>query len=308
MKGKMRSNSLPNFFIIGAAKAGTTTLAATLKQHSRVYLPYRKEPAYFCDDEYYQNGVDWYRNTFYSNSSHYEVRGDATPRYLYWGEKVVPRIQSLYGEQLPRLIAIFRNPVDLVRSYYWHSVRFGRETLGLREALQAETERVAANYFAMQHRGTITHLYSKIGNYASQLQPFMQGFPRKNFLFLLTEDLNDFPSLLARLEGFLHLEHEEGIMQLHENRARLPRNQNFNQWLMRTSDVKEFLKKILPLPFLFRMKKSVRNWNMKLLDQPPLEPGIALQLRRHYKPEIQKLEEIIQRDLSRWYLENETSQ
>lgn len=303
----VNNSSLPNFFIIGAAKAGTTTLYSILKQYHQVYFPYRKEPAFFCDDAYYEKGVDWYLETFYKNTAGIHYRGDATPRYLYWGGKVVPRIKAIYGDELPHILVIFREPVALVRSYYWHSVRFGRETLNLREALAAEEGRVAENQRTIQYHGTISHLYSQIGNYASQLQPFLQQFPREKFLFLLTEDLHDFSGLLEKLEGFMHLDPETGIKPAHENRARLPHNQKLNQWIIRTSGFKEFVKRFLPLPFLFRLKKSAQNWNMKLLEPPPIDPDIARQLRQHYKPEVQKLEEIIQRDLSTWYLADETS-
>ena len=302
----MRNNSLPNFFIIGAAKAGTTTLYNTLNQHHQVYFPFQKEPSFFCDDEYYNKGVDWYLNTFYTNTRLKDARGDATPRYLYWGEKVVPRISSLYGDHLPRIIVIFRDPVALVHSYYWQSVRNGRESLSLREALNAEESRVAENYSVLQHRGRTTHLYSRIGFYASQLQPYLQLFPSENFLFLLTEDLKNFPLLIEKLESFLHLEHAEWTKPVFSNPARLPRSHALHQWLMQTSTIKELAKKFLPLSFRHRLKISAINWNLKSLDIPPLDPDIARHLRRHYASDIRKLEEIIQRDLSAWHMDNES--
>src|SRR6476659_4636931 len=59
----------PNFFIIGAAKAGTTTLYDLLDQHPQVYLPFDKEPAFFCDDDYFRNGIDWYLQTFFAGAN-----------------------------------------------------------------------------------------------------------------------------------------------------------------------------------------------------------------------------------------------
>jgi hypothetical protein len=294
---------LPNFFIIGAAKAGTTTLYNTLNQHPQVYFPFQKEPSFFCDDEYYNKGVDWYINTFYATSSLKNARGDATPRYLYWGQKVVPRIKFLYGNHLPCIIVIFRDPVALVHSYYWQSVRDGKESLSLREALALEETRVAQNYPSLQHRGRTTHLYSRIGNYASQLQPYIQTFPRKNFLFLLTEDLKDYPKLISKLENFLGLEHAESIKPVFSNPAQLPRSRGIHQWLVQTSRLKDFAKKFLPLSLRHRLKISAINLNLKPMNIPPLDPEVASRLRKHYANDVQKLEGIIQRDLSAWYMD-----
>lgn len=294
---------LPNFFIIGAAKAGTTTLYNTLNQHPQVYFPFQKEPSFFCDDEYYSNGVDWYINTFYATANPKIARGDATPRYLYWGEKVVPRIKSLYKDQLPRIIVIFRDPVALAYSYYWQSIRDGKETLSLREALSIEETRIAQNYSSLQHRGRITHLYSRIGKYASQLQPYIQVFPKENFLFLLTEDLKDYSRLISNLENFLELDHVESIKPVFSNPAQLPRNRSIHQWLVQTSRLKDFAKQFLPLSLRHRLKISAINLNLKPMNIPPLDPEIANQLRKHYADDVQKLEGIIQRDLSAWYMD-----
>ena len=67
----------PNFYILGAAKAGTTTLYELLEQHPQVYMPYDKEPAYYCDDEYYAKGEAWYLRTFFGQAAEKPFRGVA---------------------------------------------------------------------------------------------------------------------------------------------------------------------------------------------------------------------------------------
>ena len=58
---------LPNFMCIGASKSGTTSLYDILKQHSQIFIPYSKEPHFFDMPKVYSNGLEWYKNTYYSN-------------------------------------------------------------------------------------------------------------------------------------------------------------------------------------------------------------------------------------------------
>lgn len=292
---------LPNFLIIGAAKAGTTTLYDVLRQHPQVYLPFVKEPAFFCDDEYYANGVDWYCRTFYAGADGSPARGDATPTYLYWGAKVVPRLERVYGERLPRIIAIFRDPVDLVYSFYWNSVREGRETLSLREALDVEQERLTRHEAFLEKRGRIVYSYSRIGLYATHLQPYLARFPESRRLFLRLEDLKDFDALVRRLEAFLELDHAEGLKPAESNPAALPRSRAVHRWLRERSRVKDAAKLVLPYPIRHRLKVRALEANLKRFDVPPLDADLAGRLRRHYAGEMRRLEDIIGRDLSRWY-------
>jgi Sulfotransferase family len=73
---------MPNLFIIGAAKAGTTALYDYLAQHPQVFLSPDKEPMYFSRDEYYARGPDWYEHLYFRGAENYPVRAEAPPHYL----------------------------------------------------------------------------------------------------------------------------------------------------------------------------------------------------------------------------------
>ena len=70
---------LPNLFILGAAKAGTTTLFEQLRQLPYVYFPFSKEPLFFSQDALFEKGMSWYADTFYKEAKGFSVRGDASP-------------------------------------------------------------------------------------------------------------------------------------------------------------------------------------------------------------------------------------
>ncbi len=292
---------LPNFFIIGAAKAGTTTLYDILQKYPQVYFPVQKEPSFFCDDEYYKKGAKWYSETFYADVRGFKMRGDATPRYLFWGEKVVPRMQSLYGINLPRIIVIFRDPVKLAYSYYWQNVRDGRENLSFRDALFAEEDRMAGHSTFLSSRGRTTNLYTRIGFYAKQIQPYLRIFPREKILFLLTNDFKDFSKLTMKLEKFLSLEHKKWDHPVVSNPASIPRSKYLHQWLRNRSKLKETLKKFLPYSVRHRLKVAMLKINLKKFLPPTLAPDIEEKLKEIFKPDIRKLETILKLDLSDWY-------
>jgi hypothetical protein len=301
----MDFNRLPNLFIIGAVKSGTTTLYDTLAKYPGVYFPVQKEPSFFCDEEYFSRGVEWYLQSYYSNAEQYQVRGDASPRYLYWSARVAPRLASLYAGSSPKFIAILRNPVEMVYSFYWQSVREGRERLTFREALQEENARLAEHQESISRKGRLTFAYGQIADYAAQLQPFLERFPKKRFLFLLTEDFKDFSSLTCKLEEFLNLEHIDWTETVRSNVSRLPRSRWLHKVLVQRSWIKNILKAVLPYSFRHRLKTAVIDLNLKEYHPEALDPDLVVQIREHYKPELIELEKIIQRDLSSWYSETD---
>ncbi len=125
--------------------------------------------------------------------------------------------------------------------------------------------------------------------------------PRERCLFLLTDDLRDFDTLLRTLETFLGIDHDARVKPVVSNSAALPRSRRLNQWLRARSPLKEALKHVVPFPVRHRLKMRAIDANLKPLRTPPMDAALALGLRRHYADEVQALERIIGRDLSAWY-------
>jgi hypothetical protein len=138
--------NIPNMFILGAAKAGTTTLYNLLKQHPQVFLSFDKEPMFFSRDDYYSRGIEWYIDTFFKNSGEFTIRSEATPHYLYWAKKVSARIHAVYASQPIKFLVILRNPIQRAYSWYWNMVSEGRESLSFLDALLAEERRIRENW------------------------------------------------------------------------------------------------------------------------------------------------------------------
>jgi len=291
----------PNFFIIGAAKAGTTSLYDILYQHPQVYLPFDKEPSFFSDDTYFSRGHEWYIKTYFKKAYNYPLRGEATSRYLYFGKKVAPRIYGFSQPEFPKFIVIFRDPAKLVYSYYWNSVREGRESLPFKAALLAEQDRMTKLKIQMESNGQMSYAYSRIGSYASQIMQYLKLFPIDRFLFLLTEDLMDFSSLVTNLQTFLGVkEYSVYIKPMKSNVSALPKSRKVHQLLRNRSVLKDIVKPFVPYPIRHKLKISALEINLRRFTPPELDAEIANSIREHYSEETKRLQDIIQRDLTNW--------
>ena len=221
---------LPSFLIIGAQRAGTTSLFRYLLAHPDVAGPsggdaavwWVKETHFF--DEKFTKGVDWYRSFFplaatrerYRKRGHGLQAGEATPYYMFH-----PAVPARVAATLPdvRLIALLRDPVERAYSHYQMMSRTGREKLDFEEALAAEPERLAGVEEALMseteqvlpsgHRAHHQHrhrAYFSRGLYADQLERWLERFDREQLLVVGTEDLLARPQeTYADVLGFLGL-------------------------------------------------------------------------------------------------------
>jgi hypothetical protein len=200
---------LPATLIIGAQKAGTTSLFNYLVQHPAVLPPFGKEIHYF--DLHYARGVRWYRGRFpYAyRLGPAALTLDASPYYL-----VHPLAPERAAALLPqvKLIALLRNPIDRALSHYQHEVRGGRESLSFEEAIDQEAERLDGEeerlradpgYYSYNHH---RFSYVRRGLYLEQLLRWLQHFPRSQLLVLQSEWLfRDPPAASAAVYRFLGL-------------------------------------------------------------------------------------------------------
>jgi Sulfotransferase domain len=195
-----RFRLLPDYLIIGAQRAGTTSLFKYLAQHPAVGRPFLGKGAHFFDTNY-SDDLDVYRAYFPTRAYSWYVRasrgmdlvtGEGSPYYL-----AHPHAPYRIAEALPevKLIALLRDPVERAYSHYQHEVARGFEDLSFDEAIEQEPRRLSGelermrndssyNSFAVQH-----HTYVTRGRYADQLEVWYGLFPRDQILLLRSEDL-----------------------------------------------------------------------------------------------------------------------
>jgi len=292
----------PNLFILGIAKSGTTTLADALCQHPNIFIPPTKEPTFFSSDINYSNGLDWYFKNYYSDTDKYLYKGDASPSYIYFGQKVVQRISTALPDSELKFIIVFRNPVDRAYSHYWHNVNRGlRENLSFEKALELEDERLKTQDKELNDLGRIRYAYFHAGLYADQMKVFLMQFSRKNFLLLLQEDLYNtrFHLTMSLIQNFLQIPILD-IKHQHSNSSYRPRNRNFDRIVRKHSSIKDALKRVIPANTRTRFKSLLLKINSASVNYPLMDPSTRKILLEKFTPSIKEFEKMIGRDLSHW--------
>jgi hypothetical protein len=199
---------LPSFLILGAAKAGTTSLHHHLVDHPQVSEPTIKEIHYF--DQAYHRGPGWYRAHFEPCRAPEEITGESTPYYLFH-----PLVPERVARNLPeaKLIALLRNPIDRAYSHHNHECASSYENLPFDEAVEREEERLRGEeermvrdhrYRSFSHQH---HSYLARGRYAEQLERWFEQVGRERILVLGAEDLFEDPAgAVEAVQRFLDLE------------------------------------------------------------------------------------------------------
>ena len=206
---------LPDFLIIGAAKAGTTSLYDYLIQHPDIYRALRKEVHYF-DSPRKGNLRLPYRSNFPTCFTKFSAKyihkrkfltGEATPGYLFF-----PNCVAAIHRALPnaKLIVILRNPVDRAFSQYRDQYDRQTEILTFEDAIANEKNRMSkkAGMSEQEHIFNFRMLsYLSRGIYVEQLENWFKFYPEKQFFICSTEEMSDNEqNAMSKIYEFLDIE------------------------------------------------------------------------------------------------------
>lgn len=307
----------PDFLIIGAAKAGTTSLVEYLSQHPGVYFTPIKEPHFFSRDikpenfnqRYYDNVVvdlekyfsqkplrpifeayvrneEQYKQLFEAADA-YQVKGEASTTYLYSKEAA----QNIY-QTAPeaKIIAILRNPLERAYSHYLMALKFGFTSVSFMEALQEDQ-------FKPEKGWGISELFLELGLYYEQLKRYYDNFPSRQIQILFQDELYEEPYLtLERITEFLGLSSFSFNTAYEHNAAGVPRFRFINE-LLNKLGLRMKLGAMLPASIKSSLKSFYLKAPSESLDENPEAKAFLLD---YYKDDIQKTEKLLNKDLSHW--------
>jgi len=188
---------IPDFLILGAQRAGTTSLYRYLTRHPAIAPAVLAKGAHYFDTAF-DRGPAWYRGHFPTRWTADRIRrragafatGEGSPYYLFH-----PLAAERIAAALPhaKLIVLLRDPVERAYSHWKHEAERGFEPLAFEDALRAEPERLAGEseriladptYRSFSHQH---HSYVARGLYADQLAAYLSRFPRSQVLVLPME-------------------------------------------------------------------------------------------------------------------------
>ncbi len=286
----------PDFFVLGAQKAGTTTMFDYFASHPGVYVPMQKEAHFFTywpgpdpatkqlADRSHIASIDEYLALF-AGAAEGQIIGDVSPSYLYG-----PYVPGRIARYCPgaKLIAILRNPVDRAFSNYLHCVRTGRENLSFEDALAIEGTRIEDGWDYIWH-------YSAKSRYAEQLKRYLRFFKREQLCVVIFEEFVRNPAeAWADLSRFLQIESFMEIdMQRISNRARIGRTRTLRRILPVLEKRVAPFKRYIPKKIKILIKEG-------LFKRPQLTPRERKALMQQYTSDIEELEQLLGRTLNVW--------
>ena len=281
---------LPDFFVIGTFKSGTTALSYLLRQHHRIFLhPVVKETNFFAPDVRLGFRIGDradYEDLFRSAAPDQKI-GEICPSYLY-SQVAAGLIRRTVPDA--KLIAVLRDPAERAFSDFMMHVRDGRRRP---EDLRPQIEREMRGTLLPGDRPVLAQ-----GLYASQLSRFWALFPRSNMKMILHTDLkNGALNTLNDLFDFIGVE-RLGQIEVDEiyNVSGVPRSRTFQYLINRVRRKRRVFKSIMPEGL---RKRAMRIAN-KNLRKVPMSSELRSLLVSYYRADILALQNEIDRDLSAW--------
>lgn len=218
---------LPDFVIVGAQRAGTTSLYKYLAEHPDVGRVRLGKGVHYFDTNFGRS-MTWYRSHFPLDADRIPFRtrpthvGEGCPYYMFHPESPARINAALPGV---KVIAILRDPIERAHSHWAHETARGFETLSFEDAIEAEDERLVGEEaqlvapdglsFAHQH-----HSYVARGRYAPQIERLWDVFGRERVLVLSSSRLFCEPAATyARTLEFLDLPAHEANYEVHNARS-----------------------------------------------------------------------------------------
>jgi len=293
----------PNFFIIGAPKCGTTSLASWLSSHPRVFMSPNKEPHYFSTD--FNHGdigsLDQYEALFNNSLDSDLAIGEASTEYLL-SENAVPEIEKTYPGS--RYVVMVRNPVEMAFSLYNYEKMGGREPIKtFEEAWRKSPARRKGELVSRWCSDPKWLDYQKVASLGQQLKRLLNQIHESRVLVLFLDDIKNDPrkEYLKVLE-FLGLDDDAQMSFEPENIARSRKWSFLTRVVEVVGLASRKIKKLFRIPLfkgtgLLRFVVRMNKGNATSLE---LDLGLREEMREYFHKDVELLSALTGRDLSNW--------
>lgn len=304
-----------NLFIVGAAKAGTTSLRSYLNQHPDIFFTPLKEPNFFARDIDPAKFTAAYkkRNAFadeayfktqplpelhisfiqsplqyielFRDSDQEKYIGESSTAYLY--SSVAANKIHEYNPDA-KIIVLLRNPISRAFSHYTMALQGGYTDLNFREAIEKDIKKHEKGF-------GISDLFIDLGLYSQQLKRFYSSFPLHQIKIVLYDDFK-LDSNQTLNELFAWLEIGPILVNTHKqmNVSLQPKSKKWNK-LLSDIGIKKIASNVLSNSFKQKIKSTY--YSTKLGNLSEADKIFLLSI---YKDDIKETAEIINKDLSNW--------
>ena len=306
-------NMMPNFFIVGAARSGTTSLDQYFRQHPEIYMATHKETHYFAanqfpssfkgpgDDRLNKNVIRdeaQYRQMF-ANSSGKKVIGESSAFYLSTTGTAARIAQAVPDA---KIIIILREPSTRAYSSYMFLIRDGRETLRFADSLSLEEERKQKDFEPMWW-------FKELGLYYNQVKCYLDVFGADQVKVLLYDELLADPkSVLQDVFTFLGVKEDVAIdTSVRFNITGVPNSRRLytllDNFIHNSRPEVKLIKSLVPMQLRLAWGSKILG---KILQPIPVDSQAHAQLKEYFAEDVRNLEDLLHRDLRGWHITRPT--
>ncbi len=306
-----QNTRLPDFFIVGQPKSGTTALYEMLRRHPQIFMPAGKEPWFFASELHERTPprpegtpatLDQYLELFAGARPDQRV-GEASALYL-WSRTAARGIAEV--APAARIVAILREPASLLRSLHLQFLETYVETeADLRTALSLEAPRREGRQVPRHTYWPQALLYSEHVRYVEQLRRYHELFGRERVLVLIYDDFRaENEATVRRVLRFLDVDNTLSIEPVEANPTVHARSQRLNELLHAVSvghgplslAVKATVKALTPTRLRRRARDAAQR-RIVFATPPSPEAELMIELRCRFRGEVVALSEYLDRDL-----------
>jgi hypothetical protein len=298
--------SKPNLFIVGAPKSGTTALYEYLRTHPNIFMSPVKEPHFFAKDlgTYPRiKTLEDYTDLFAASTPEHLRVGEASVYYLR-STTAIANIHQFNPDA--RIIAMFRNPVDMVYALHSQLLYVSEESASdFETAWRLQERRSRGLDLPARSRGSFLVQYAQVGQLGSQTARLLSIFPRAQVKLILYDDFIASPSsVYSEVIEFLGIPHDNrtAFPRINENkRAKVAWLRNFLRKPPPTlRSALRGVKQAIGEEGISAVKRKVLALNTVQERRPALTPELRAELVQTFRDEVHLLSRLLNRDLSHW--------
>jgi hypothetical protein len=304
---------VPDFFIVGHAKSGTTALYEMLREHPQVFMPELKEPWYFSSDMRARfqpllggpepETLEEYKKLF-APAAPGQKAGEASSSYL-WSQTAAAAIAAENPQA--RIIAILREPASFLRSLHLQLLQTHVEDRkDLRRAIELEAaRREGRNIPERSHRPQLLQ-YASLVRYGDQLRRYYEHFPREQVLVLIYDDFRaDNEGAVREVMRHIGVDAQGPVETLDANPSILMRSQRLDGLVHHVSvgsggPVTRVARATIKAALPRRVRRGALGVTRRRVvhaTPPSADEQLMHELRERFKPQVQDASELLGRDL-----------
>jgi hypothetical protein len=306
--------TVPNFFIVGHSKSGTTALYEMLRRHPQIHMPDQKEPWFFCTDAWPRfrprmagvgpQTLERYLALF-SGAEPGQRVGEASSSYL-WSAVAAERIAALQPQA--RIVAILREPVSFLRSLHSQLVQDHIEwEKDFRKAISLEPQRRQGKRVPRRSHRPQLLMYSEYVHYVEQLRRYYKVFTPEQVLVLIYDDFKSENEATVRtVLRFLEVDDTHQVESMQVNPTVRTRSLQLDEMVHAVTVGRGPLSRVVKGGVKVFTPRTLRHDALRLtlgrvVRAAPKAPDerFMLELRHRFKGEVQALSEFMDRDLVR---------